>query len=95
MYKLSNRATDDFGSIYEYTWRQFGVDQADKYTHELDLFLKLLDNNPFAGRDFSNVVEGVRRYDYRSHAIFYRQSDYGIFIIRILHQHMNPTLHLL
>ncbi len=46
MYKLSNRAADDFGSIYEYTWRQFGCEQADKYTHELDLFLNLLAKIP-------------------------------------------------
>lgn len=94
MYKLSNRAADDFGSIYEYTWRQFGSEQADKYTLELDLFLSLLAKNPLAGRDVSEVINGVRRHDYRLHAIFYVQSDYGIFIIRILHQKMNPLLHL-
>ncbi|MFD2022995.1 hypothetical protein ACFSKS_20800 [Pseudocitrobacter faecalis] len=40
------------------------------------------------------MINGVRRHDYRLHAIFYRQSDVGIFIIRILHQKMNPFLHL-
>ena len=94
MYKLSNRAAEDFGSIYEYTYREFGCEQADKYTHELDHFLSLLAKNPQAGRDISDIINGVRRHDYRLHAIFYRQSGCGIFIIRILHQKMNPFLHL-
>lgn len=94
MYKLSNLAAEDFGSIYEYTYRQFGCEQADKYTHELDHFLSLLAKNPQAGRDISDIINGVRRHDYRLHAIFYRQSGCGIFIIRILHQKMNSFLHL-
>jgi toxin ParE1/3/4 len=94
MYKLSNLAAEDFGSIYEYTYRQFGCEQADKYTHELNHFLSLLAKNPQAGRDISDIINGVRRHDYRLHAIFYRQSGCGIFIIRILHQKMNPFLHL-
>lgn len=73
---------------------RIGCEQADKYTHELDHFLSLLAKNPQAGRDISDIINGVRRHDYRLHAIFYPQSGCGIFIIRILHQKMNPFLHL-
>ncbi|MDK9584733.1 type II toxin-antitoxin system RelE/ParE family toxin [Lelliottia wanjuensis] len=94
MYKLSNLAADDFGAVYEYTWRKFGPGQADKYTDELDLFLRLLSANPQMGRDCSNIIEGVRRHDHRHHSVFYQPSDDSIFVIRILHQQMNPLLHL-
>lgn len=93
MYKLSNLAADDFSTIYEYSWRQFGPLQADKYTNELDLFLRLLAKNPLMGRDI-HIIEGVRRHDHGQHAIFYQMQNDGIFVVRILHQQMNPLIHL-
>ncbi len=95
MYKLSNLAADDFGSIYEYTWREFGALQADKYTRQLEKFLQLLAKSPMSGRDYSAVLENTRRHDHGQHAIFYRPTEYGIFIIRILHQQMNVEQHLI
>ncbi len=94
MYRLSNLAAEDFGAIYEYTWRRFGPLQADKYTHELDATLKLLAKNPLMGRDCQNLIDGARRHDYGQHAIFYMYADDPIFVIRILHQQMEPLLHL-
>ncbi|WP_312629223.1 type II toxin-antitoxin system RelE/ParE family toxin [Scandinavium sp.] len=95
MYKLSYRAAEDFGTVYEYTFRQFGPQQADSYTNQLDAILTLLAKNPHMGRDVSEIVEGIRRHEHSHHAIFYQTMDDGIFIIRILHQKMNPHLHLL
>ncbi|MEZ8069324.1 type II toxin-antitoxin system RelE/ParE family toxin [Vibrio sp. FF145] len=46
------------------------------------------------GRDCSDLRPGIRRHDYQKHAIFYRVRDFDIFVIRILHQQMNPMLHL-
>lgn len=94
MYRLSNLAAEDFGAIYEYTWRQFGPAQADKYTNELDTLLKLLAKKPLMGRNCQNLMDGARRHDYGQHAIFYLYADDPIFVIRILHQQMDPLLHL-
>ena len=94
MYKLSNRVVEDFESIYEYTWRKFGYQHADKYTTELEQLLLLLEKNSLMGRNSSEIKEGTRQYNHRQHAIFYQNADYGIFIIRILHQQMNPILHI-
>lgn len=93
MYRLSNLAAKDFEAIYEYTWRRFGPLQADKYTNELDGLLKLLARNPLMGRDCHNLVDGARRHDYGQHAIFYRHADDAVFVIRILHQQMDPLRH--
>ena len=90
MYRLSNLAAKDFEAIYEYTWRRFGLLQADKYTNELDGLLKLLARNPLMGRDCHNLIVGARRHDYGQHAIFYRHADGAVFVIRILHQQMDP-----
>ena len=82
MYRLSNLAAKDFEAIYEYTWRRFGPLQADKYTNELDGLLKLLARNPLMGRDCQNLIDGARRH-----------ADDAIFVIRILHQQMDPLRH--
>ena len=95
MYKLSNLAAEDFGAVYEYTFRRFGPQQADSYTNQLDAILTILANNPLMGRDISEVLEGVRRHEHSHHAIFYQMADDGIYVIRILHQKMHPLLHLL
>jgi toxin ParE1/3/4 len=94
MYKLSNKAANDFGGIYEYTYLNFGEVQAEIYTDEMDNCLNALADAPLIGRDCHYLKQGIRRYDHQHHAIFYRVRDCDIFIVRILHQQMNPMLHL-
>ncbi|MFV0576796.1 MAG: type II toxin-antitoxin system RelE/ParE family toxin [Vibrio sp.] len=94
MYKLSKKAEEDFGAIYEYTFLNFGEDQADDYTEDMERCLSVLSEAPFIGRDCANLRHGIRRHDHKKHVIFYRIREMDIFIIRILHQQMNPILHL-
>jgi len=94
MYKLSNKAAEDFGDIYEYTFTHFGEDQADKYTDELESVLKNISESPFMGHDCDDLKVGVRRHEYQKHTIYYRIREMDVFVVRILHQHMNPMLHL-
>lgn len=93
MYKLSNLAAEDFASIYEYTLLNFGVFQADAYTDNLENTFYLLSGSPLIGYECPEVGDGVRRYNHQRHAIFYRQREQDIFIIRILHQQMEPLKH--
>lgn len=94
MYKLSGLAVEDFTIIYEYSLLNFGVVQADKYTDLLEHTFHLLSNSPLMGHKCPKIGEEIRRYDHQRHAIFYRQRDNDIFIIRILHQQMHPLKHL-
>jgi len=93
MYKLSRLAAEDFRAIYEYTLLNFSPQQADAYTDDLDTALCLLANSPLMGHECQAIADGVRRHDHQQHAIFYRQRENGIFIIRILHQQMEPMKH--
>lgn len=93
MYKLSNLAAEDFAAIYEYTLLNFGARQADVYTDELESIFRVLSNSPFMGHECPELAEGVRRHDHQRHAIFYRRREHDIFIIRILHQQMEPMRH--
>lgn len=90
MYKLSKLAVDDFTSIYEYTLLNFGVIQADIYTDHLETSFHLLSSSPLMGYECPEIADGIRRHDHQRHAIFYRQREQDIFVIRILHQQMEP-----
>lgn len=94
MYKLSNLAADDFEGIYTYTVQHFGVEQADSYTDSMETCLILLSSSPLMGHEYAEVKAGIRRFDHNQHAIFYRVRDSDIFVLRILHQQMEPLVHL-
>jgi toxin ParE1/3/4 len=94
VYKLSNKAVEDFEQIYEYTYLNFGENRADIYTNDMEKCLLLLSDSPQIGRSSDKIKKGVYRHDHDHHAIFYLIEDDYIFILRILHQQMNPMLHL-
>ncbi|EAX6626074.1 type II toxin-antitoxin system RelE/ParE family toxin [Salmonella enterica] len=93
MYKLTERAVDDFRGIYDYTLRVFGETQADGYTDALEAFFETLSEMPAMGRDY-DAVPGVMKISFQAHMIFYVVRDGGILIARILHQQMDPRRHL-
>ena len=94
MYKLSRLAAEDFAAIYEYTLINFGVMQADAYTQDLEKVLALLSEHPFIGVASDEIGKDVRRHDHQRHAIFYRNADNTVFVLRILHHQMEATRHL-
>jgi len=94
VYKLSNKAAEYFEQIYEYTYLNFGENKADIYTDDMDKCLLLLSDSPQIGRSLDKIKKGIYRHDHEYHAIFYLIESNDIFILRILHQQMNPMLHL-
>ncbi|MGQ4276808.1 type II toxin-antitoxin system RelE/ParE family toxin [Pseudidiomarina sp. E22-M8] len=93
MYKLSNLAAKDFAAIYAYTLKHFGSKKADRYLHDLDSVLRLLAEAPLIGRECAELGEEIRRHNHQKHAIFYRQRTSDIFVVRLLHQQMEPLKH--
>lgn len=91
MYKLSELAVKDFAAIYEDTLLNFGALQADD---SLEDTFHLLFDSPLMGYECDEVADGVRRHDHQQHAIFYRQRERDIFVVRILHQRMELMKHI-
>jgi toxin ParE1/3/4 len=58
-----------------------------------DLFKTLADNTNI-GRDASEFYPSLKRLVYKSHMIFYLQSESGVFIVRTLSQSMDYDRHL-
>ena len=93
-FKLSKRAEVDIANIAQYTIGQFGIKQARSYRDALIACFNSLAENPKLGKTVEDIRQGYRRYDHKSHVIFYKNDGRNISIIRILHKSMNAPQHL-
>ncbi len=85
LYELSPEADQDLEEIFDYTEREFGIDQAIEYLSGFDdIFAKLL-HNPELGKEREEIREGLRSLMKEKHVIFYRILGNRIRIVRILH----------
>ena len=93
-YRLMPRARQDMRGIWSYTAKQWSLQQADRYTDQLADRCQELAAHPERGKAIDEIGAGYRLGLAGRHAIYYRMTDYGIAVIRILHQRMSATLHL-
>ena len=92
-YELAARADRDLKAIYTYGARNFGHERADTYVRDLHAKFALLAEHSRIGWDAAHLRRGYRRFEHRSHTIFYRVTDTGVRIMRILHRSMDPERH--
>lgn len=93
-YRLSPRAKEDLESIWLYSLSEWGLNQADAYIDGLIAAFDLLANSPNAGISCEKIRSGYRKHSVIRHFIYYRETGYGIEIIRILHDRMLAIKHL-
>ena len=93
-YRLSGKADEDLGEIYVSSHQRFGEAKADAYLLALEERFFLLADQPSLGRRIDHIREGCLRWDHESHSIFYKITDSGIIIMRVLHamRDMRPLL---
>lgn len=92
MYKLSELAALDFTHIYEYTLIHCGESKADEYLDGLEDVFNLLAHSPKIGSECSEYLPNTGRHYHRKHVIYYQTLSNNVFIIRILHQQMEPKV---
>ncbi|KJC63817.1 type II toxin-antitoxin system RelE/ParE family toxin [Agreia bicolorata] len=93
-YRLTPAAQNDLSSIWDFTQERWDVDQAESYVTEIRFAIERVAANVKRGRACDDIREGYRRYAIGSHLIFFVERGYGVDVIRILHQRMDPTRHL-
>lgn len=93
-FRLSPAAENDLDGIFHYTVQQWGFEQAVRYTQTLEKACAALAEAPGRAQDCSHIRSGYRRSAAGRHFIYFRIEDYGIAVIRILHQHMDAPRHL-
>lgn len=84
----------DLIGIWEYSFAEWDAEQADKYLDELDRGIGFLVDNPELGASRDAVRKGYRVLFINSHAIYYTITPSTVFIVRVLHERMDPARHL-
>ena len=90
-YRLSPAAQRDMADIWRYTNKQWGKEQANHYTLSIKTMCAKLAHAPQQGQSCTNIRPGYRRRATEHHMIYFQQTNYGVAIIRILHQRMDAA----
>ena len=93
-YQLTEAAAGDLEGIARHSTQQWGFPRAEAYVLALHRALEMLAAYPEAGRDVGALRAGYLRFEHERHSIFYRKTDTGILVVRVLHQRMQPKRHL-
>ena len=84
-YNLSQPAEIDLEDIFDYSYNQFGIDQAIAYQDQLLATLDRMGSFPESGISRDDIRKGLRLTISGGHIIFYRIKTQEVFILRILH----------
>ena len=90
---FSPAAEDDIDSIWTYSAENWGPDQADRYTDEIQDACLTLASGRRQGRDV-DVRPGYLKCLTGSHVIYYRVREDQIVVIRVLHGRQDVGRHL-
>jgi len=84
-YILSQEADFDLEEIFEYTYEEFGLNQAIKYLSDIDeIFIKIV-NTPQIGRTRNELIKGLYSMPIGMHVVFYRILTDHVRIVRVLY----------
>ncbi len=67
---------------------------AQDYISGLHDCFELLAEHQTWGSDYSFIFSGLKRYEYRSHAIYYQPNEEGILIVRVFGGKQDPAIHM-
>ena len=93
VYRLSSECENDLSLIYEFGIENFGILQAQKYLLGMHELFQTLSDSPNIGRNASEFSPLLRRFNYKSHMVFYSFTGSGIFIVRVLHHSLDYDRH--
>ena len=95
-FKLTKKATEDLKQIWNYTFDHWTEKQADKYYNQVLKQCSIIAKNPTVGKQYENILNGLRGVKINKHIIFFRQtSNLEIEVERILHERMDLKTKLL
>ena len=88
-YSIRALARTDLEEIWIYTYKEWGLEQADKYLNSLFSRFAWLAENPYVGKNRDDIKRGYYCFPEGMHLVFYTLSEDGIEIIGIPHQGMD------
>lgn len=89
-YRISQKAVEDIEAIWIYTYKNWSLEQADRYYKLIFDEIEFITKNALSGKSMEHIRKDYRASIVKSHMIFYRivNQDH-IEIVRILHQMMD------
>ena len=93
-YRLSPQARKSLIQISEFTKEQFGEAQRLRYLKLLRKRMRAVARQPESGKHRSEIKPGYYSVYVGKHTLYYRIQYDRIEIIDVLHQSMEPSLHL-
>lgn len=91
---LTPRARQDIDEIWDYSAERWGDGQAEAYFRQIQAGIERIADDPRKGRSCEAIRAGYFKYKVGSHVLFYRVSDRGATIVRVLHERMDFSRHL-
>ena len=91
-YFFSNKAIEDISLIWDYTYKKWSENQADKYYKTLIETCLQISKSPKKGRYYDMISIEILGFKVNKHIIFYRlinAEGNEIEILRILHERMD------
>jgi toxin ParE1/3/4 len=82
-------AEADLDGIYDYSVREWGARQADRYLVMIRRRIEGLATGATASRRAEEVGPGLRRAVVGSHVVFFREDAAAVTVVRVLHQSMD------
>ncbi len=83
-YRLTPKAKDDMEAVWLYSLKEWGRAQTERYVDDVTEAFGFLANSPNTGAACDHIRAGYRRYPVTRHVIYYRATDYGVEVIRVL-----------
>jgi toxin ParE1/3/4 len=93
-YVLSPRAQQDIDDIWEYTAEHWNVRQAEIYLRQIQRAIETVAAEPKIARACDDIRPGYWKYPAGRHVLFFRVTDKGINVVRVLHSRMDFERHL-
>lgn len=93
-YRLTPEARNDMESVWVYSLAHWGLKQTENYIDDLTSAFSLLAKSPKVGKSCEHIRTGYLKYSVIRHVIYYRETNYGIEVIRVLHDRMLVSRHL-
>ncbi len=75
--------------IWDYSFENWGQDQADRYLAALDAMFARITNGSAPSRPADNLRAGLRKVPVGRHVVFFRESAEAVEVVRVLHEKMD------
>lgn len=91
--RLSPLAVSDLEDIWHYSFNNWSLEQADRYHNAIVEAFSDLAAGRKSGRSV-DIRDGYFKHLVGSHMVYYRFTETGLVVVRILHQRMDVGRHL-